>query len=180
MLAICMDGGGAVAHEPSAADLAAMKACLDLVKKNESNRPTHSLDEFDEKAGPEGRLAGAAKLAPYDASSCIGVIATACAQKIGEMANDFQFAECRDRETKVWDKRLNEAYKRAQAKMEKEALGNLRKVQRAWITFRDAACRQPSVTFQGSMAGPMESYCLMERTGRQAIWMEDWAEDVSR
>lgn len=168
------------ADEPSAADIAAVKACTDLVKKKVNGRPPHGDDEFEEKTGPEGRLAGAAKLAPFDASSCIGVLATACVQKIGEMAREVQFAECRDRETSVWDRRLNEAYRRVQSKMDKEALDNLRKVQRAWIAFRDASCHQSSVTFQGTMAGPMEAYCLMNLTARQAIWMEDWADNTAR
>jgi uncharacterized protein YecT (DUF1311 family) len=168
------------ADESSAANIAAVKACVDLVKRNVNGRPLHGAAEFEEKVGPEGRLAGAAKLAPFEAGSCIGVVATACVQKIGEMARDVEFAECRDRETKVWDARLNEAYRRAQSKMEKQALDNLRKVQRAWIAFRDASCRQSSVTFQGTMAGPMVSYCLMNLTARQAIWMENWADNAAR
>ena len=38
--------------------------------------------------------------------------------------------------------------------MEKDALENLRKVQRAWIAWRDATCKQPYLVFQGTMAGP--------------------------
>jgi uncharacterized protein YecT (DUF1311 family) len=172
--------GVARADQPSAADITAVKACTDLVKNNVDGRPPHGDDEFEEKVGPAGRLAGAAKLASFDAGSCIGILATACVQKIGEIAREVDFAECRDRETKVWDKRLNEAYRRAQNKMEKEALENLRKVQRAWIAFRDVSCRQSSATFQGTMAGPMESYCLMNLTARQAIWMENWADNAGR
>ncbi len=43
-------------------------------------------------------------------------------QKVGEMASDAELAGCRDQETKVWDKRLNEAYRHAQGKIEKDAV----------------------------------------------------------
>ena len=167
----------AMADEPPAADLAAVKACTDLAARNQNSRPPHSQDEFNEKAGPRGRLAGAAKLSAFARESCIGVLATACLQKEGEMAGDGQYANCYTREAVVWDKRLNEAYRAAQTKMEKDAVDNLHKVQRAWIAWRDVMCKQPWITFQGTMANPMEAHCMLDLTARQAMWMEGWVEN---
>jgi len=32
-------------------------------------------------------------------------------------------------------------------------------------------------TWFGLMAGPMQAYSLMDRTARQALWMEGWLEN---
>jgi uncharacterized protein YecT (DUF1311 family) len=167
----------AYAGEPPPADVAAVEACTDLVAKNQKSRPPHGPDEFAEKIGPKGRLAGAARLVAFDEESCIGVVATACLHKAGEMAGDARYSDCYSREAAVWDKRLNVAYKASLERMEKDAAENLRKAQRAWIAWRDAACNQPWATFQGLMANPMQAHCMLELTARQAVWMEGWAEN---
>ena len=171
--------GHAFAEEPSAADIAAVQACTDLVAKNAKERPLHGADELEEKPGPQGRLAAAARAARYSLPSCIGALAAACIQQHGEMASDNVFSECRSRETQVWDKRLNLAYRAASKKMEKPAADNLLKTQRAWIAWRDASCQQPWITFQGSMAGPLQAWCTLRLTAEQALWMEDSAENAS-
>ena len=155
-------------------DMAAVKACLDVAAEKAKKAPPFK-EELEEKAGPEGRLAAASELAGHDKQSCIGVLAVACVQKIGNMSN-ATLNECRSKEAAVWDQRLNAAYRTALEKMEKDAADNLRKTQRAWIAWRDASCRQPYLTFQGTMAGPMETWCVMNLTALQAIWMEGWTE----
>src|SRR5262249_28596586 len=82
--------------------------------------------------------------------------------------------DCNDQEAAAWDKRLNIAYGKALSQMDKDAVENLRKVQRTWIAWRDATCQQPYLVFQGTMAGPMETWCRLDLTARQAIWMEGW------
>jgi uncharacterized protein YecT (DUF1311 family) len=171
--------GHALAEEPSASDIAAVQACTDLAAKNAKDRPLHGADELAEKPGPQGRLAAAAKAAAYSLPSCIGVLAAACIQQHGETASDNVFGECRLREAQVWDKRLNIAYRAASKKMEKPAADNLMKTQRAWIAWRDASCQQPWITFQGTMAGPMQAWCTLRLTAEQALWMEDWAENAA-
>jgi len=152
--------------------MAAVKACTDLAANNEKTGPSPP-DELEEKAGAEGRLAAAAEAARRAPASCVGVLSTACIQKAGNMS-DGVLIDCYSRETAVWNKRLNVAYAKASSRMDKDALENLRKVQRTWIAWRDASCRQPYLVFQGSMAGPMEAWCKMDITGRQTIWMEGW------
>ena len=50
------------------------------------------------------------------------------------------------------------------------------KVERTWIAWRDAACQQPYLVFvgRGQWTGPMETWCKLDLTARQAIWMEGW------
>lgn len=160
------------AEEPSKEDVAAVKACVDLAAKRAKNAGPDK-DELEEGPGPEGRLRAASEHAGHAAESCIGVLAVACVQKAGNTSNGA-LTGCYGREAAVWDQRLNAAYKTALAKMERDAADNLKTTQRAWIVWRDASCREPYLVFQGSMAGPMQAWCGMNLTARQAIWMEDW------
>lgn len=162
------------AEKASAADRAALAACLDLVKKNEAARGLHDPDELTEKAGPAGRLAAARAAAPRRADSCIGVVATACIQGEGNEST-ATMVQCYGSEADAWDARLNAAYKALLANGDgQDVADGLRKTQRSWIAFRDAACAQPAVVFKGTMAGPMSAYCVLELTARQALWLEGW------
>ncbi len=158
------------AEAPAKADVAAVEACLSLVRSNEKKAGVTP----DETPGPAGRLAAQARSAPLDSTSCIGVLATACVAKEGE--SDGARSQCSSREAAVWDQRLNAAYRKALGAMEKEGAENLRKTQRAWIAYRDARCRQAWETYHGSMAGPIQAWCEMEQTARQALWMDSWTE----
>jgi uncharacterized protein YecT (DUF1311 family) len=167
-------GMRATAAEPAAVDRAALAACLDLVKKNRTARGVHDPDELTEKPGPAGRLAAAAAGAPRKEESCIGIVSTTCIQAEGNESNAVTL-QCYGREADAWDGRLNSAYKALLARGDsKEVEDGLRKTQRNWIAFRDAACAQPAVVFQGTMAGPMSARCVLELTARQALWLEGW------
>jgi uncharacterized protein YecT (DUF1311 family) len=171
LLAQSPAGMNARAAEPAAADRAALAACLDLVKKNQA---AHGDEETAEKPGPAGRLAAARAEAPRSEGSCIGVVSTACIQAAGNESNATMI-QCYSREADAWDGRLNAAYKALLAKgEEQDVVDGLRKTQRAWIAFRDAACAQPHAAFKGTMAGPMSAWCVMDKTARQAQWLEGW------
>jgi uncharacterized protein YecT (DUF1311 family) len=155
-------------------DRAMLAACLDLVKKNQAARGPSGLDPLKEKAGPAGRLAAAQAAAPRQEESCIGAVATAC---VHEQNDDSTSAliQCYGREADAWDARLNKAFKALMAdKDDKDAVENLRKTERIWITFRDASCAQYALVFKGNTVGPMGNQCVMEMTARQALWLEEW------
>jgi uncharacterized protein YecT (DUF1311 family) len=174
LLALSAAGISAMAAEPAAADRAAVTSCLDLVKKNQAARSAQGSDEMTEKPGPAGRLAAARAEAPRREESCIGVVSTACIQAEGNESNAVKL-QCYGREADAWDGRLNAAYKALLAKGDgQEVVDGLRKTQRNWIAFRDSACAQPAVVFQGTMAGPMSVWCVLDLTARQALWMERW------
>ncbi len=170
----CFAALPALAGEPSKEDRAEIDACLALAAKK-AGAAAPLKDELDEAPGAQGRLAAAAEKAAHDPSSCIGALATACIKKEGNSSNAV-LNQCYGREAAGWDFRLNASYRAALAKMDREAADNLRKTQRAWIVWRDASCRQPEVTFKGTMAGPMQEWCAMDLTARQALWMAGWAE----
>jgi uncharacterized protein YecT (DUF1311 family) len=159
---------------PLDADMAAVEACLSLTRKNQEARGPHEPDELTEKRGPEGRLNAARDAAPAEAESCIQVVSTACIQAEGNMST-AALTQCYGRETDVWDARLNAAYKKLLANGDGEDVAEgFRKTQRAWIAFRDASCAQSWLVFKGTMATPMGAYCRMEKTARQALWLEGW------
>jgi len=164
------------ANAPLPEDIAMVKSCMDLVAANDAARPPHVADELTEEIGPAGRLAGAAMLSASDLTSCIGVVANKCVQDSGGTGDDSSEIGCSLREAAVWQQRLDSAYKTVRAGMEHDAAAHLEKVEHAWTMWRDLACRQPYVTYQGSMAGPMEAWCEMNLTARQAVWMEEWKE----
>ncbi|MFM4702730.1 lysozyme inhibitor LprI family protein [Aeromonas bivalvium] len=59
------------------------------------------------------------------------------------------------------DAKLNAAYKKRVATLDKAQLERLRTAQRAWITFRDAQCRYEAGVYEGgSMAPLVHSSCL--------------------
>ncbi len=143
----------------SPADGAALQACLALAKKNEETRGLHGSDELAEKTGPKGRLDAAREAAPREAESCIGVVSTACIQAEGNESTAVML-DCYGREANAWDARLNAAYKQALKSGDGDDVAEgFRKVQRAWIAFRDASCAQPAIVFKGTMAAPMEAHC---------------------
>jgi uncharacterized protein YecT (DUF1311 family) len=170
-----LDAAGTSARAAEgAADRTALAGCLALVKKNEAARGLHGSDELSEKSGPEGRLAAARSAAPRKADSCIGAVSAACIQGEGNEST-ATMVQCYGREADAWDARLNAAYKTLMANGDgQDVADGLRKTQRAWIAFRDAACAQPAVVFKGTMAGPMTAWCVLELTARQALWLEGW------
>jgi uncharacterized protein YecT (DUF1311 family) len=155
--------------DPSA-DAAQVEACLKLVADNDAARGPHEEELLTEKTGPAGRLASAAATAPFEAASCVGVVANACIQKAGD-SNGTRI-ECYERERAVWDARLNQTYKRLRAESEPDVRESYQKVQRAWMAYRDARCDHPPIEFKGSMAGPMQAWCLFLLTADQALWLE--------
>ena len=91
------------------------------------------------------------------------------------MKSTAVMVDCHGREEAAWDTRLNAAYKKALASGDgADVADGFRKVQRAWIAFRDASCAQPAIVFKGTMAAPVAAYCRMDMTARQALWLERW------
>lgn len=51
----------------------------------------------------------------------------------------------------------------------------LRKMQRAWVSFRDAACLYEQAQWLGGTGGgPATMACQMHETARQALKLEGW------
>ncbi|AVO37221.1 lysozyme inhibitor LprI family protein [Pukyongiella litopenaei] len=125
---------------------------------------------------------------PMFETMCIGASADTCMETPGG-GTTAGSGYCLEQELLYWDDRLNAAYRdlmdRARASdAENTASGAsgpgiapaLQRMQQAWIVFRDAACDFESALWSGGTgAGPALHACLMNRTGQQALALEQGA-----
>ncbi|MBK4215841.1 DUF1311 domain-containing protein [Paracoccus caeni] len=122
-----------------------------------------------------------------DRESCIGLASDQCMESdIGQTTMGMSL--CLDREREVWDAKLNESYQTLMAyavsnDVDMEELGSaaekqvpfLQKMQRNWISYRDAACQfERSQWGGGTGGGPSEMHCLMVLTARQYLWLQQY------
>lgn len=107
--------------------------------------------------------------------SCVGLISESCAKD--DDANR-QVIDCYARELAVWDAILNKSYQTLLKALDSDQQEKLREMQRAWIASRDKTCGFLYDYFQGTMANPMIAACTARATGRQALYLRGFAEDV--
>ena len=108
----------------------------------------------------------------------IGVISERCSKDEGSLT-DRQVIDCYDRELAVWDDMLNKSYQATLKALDTDQQDKLREMQRAWITSRNKTCEFLYDYFQGTMANPMIAACKARVTGRQALYLRGFAEDVA-
>ncbi|WP_339639455.1 lysozyme inhibitor LprI family protein [uncultured Sulfitobacter sp.] len=125
-------------------------------------------------------LAGAEEFT--DQRNCIGLSSNLCMEAPGGYTT-YGMGGCLDAELSFWDGLLNENYRarmvQSKSADEDAALYQpelpsqaeaLRDMQRAWITFRDAACDyERSQWGGGTGGGPATLACLMQMTAEQAL-----------
>lgn len=109
---------------------------------------------------------------------CIGAISEPCAKDEGSMTSS-QVIACYDRERAVWDDILNRSFQALRKALDADQEQKLRDAQRAWIASRDKTCGFLYDYFQGTMANPMIAACLARTTGRQALYLRGFADDVA-
>ena len=169
-------GQGSNDGKVRAGDRAAVTACLKIVADaaksgagaQSGDSPTG--DKIDAKAW---MAAKAAKPDKPDATSCIGVVSTPCLA-MPDNGSTVAMADCLRRETAIWDERLNAAYKSWTSKCDSPDICEARrKLERAWLAYRDARCTLPHVEAQGGTIAIIEDAdCMLDATARQAIWIE--------
>ncbi len=76
--------------------------------------------------------------------------------------------DCIEVETKVWDKALNDAYKRTMSALPQARRAGLQAAQRAWIKFRDANCTFLNDPDGGQQAHISANECLLRMTAERA------------
>jgi uncharacterized protein YecT (DUF1311 family) len=109
---------------------------------------------------------------------CIGTISEPCSKDEESMA-PYKVIACYDRERAVWDAILNKSYQALRQALDEDQQGKLREMQRAWMTSRDKTCEFLYAYFQGTMANPMMAACLARETGRRALYLRGFADDVA-
>lgn len=122
--------------EPTDADRGVIAACID-------------------KAGEEGA----------SALRCVGAVSDPCLAEPGN-DNTVMMAACLERESTIWDERLNDDYKALLAGLESEAKDKLKAGQKAWLTVRDTTCDVESGFWQGGTGlGGAVAGCMLRETG---------------
>lgn len=114
-------------------------------------------------------------LGPGERLDCIGASANQCMQETVGGETTAGMGGCLDRERDFWDARLNAAYQQllAQQRGNSTVLDELRGMQRAWITYRDARCGYEYAQWGGGTGGgPAILACLMQATAEQTFILE--------
>ena len=109
---------------------------------------------------------------PRDPASyrpAIGVVADPCLKQARSTADSNA---CAGRELAVWDSMLNDTYRRLGEHLDEQQKIKARDMQRAWIESRDKTCTFYWDYFQGTMASPMSSYCVVRETARRAMFLK--------
>ena len=109
---------------------------------------------------------------------CIGTISEPCSKDEGSMPSS-QVIACYDRERAVWDDILNKSYQALRKALDEDQQRKMQEMQRAWIVSRDKTCGFLYDYFQGTMANPMIAACIARATGRQALYLRGFTEDVA-
>lgn len=104
---------------------------------------------------------------------CIGLAANACMENTPGGHSTVGMGGCFDRERAYWDGRLNPIYGRLVNRAKTTGTeAELRDMQRAWISYRDARCAHAASLWAGGTgAGPAFVACLMQTTGEQALYL---------
>ena len=177
-------------EELLARDAAVVQACLDVAEARrvvaeapeDPNAVSPGETEKEKKSGPQRHLEAASLMAGYAAESCIGVVSDPCMETEGASSTNGMM-DCYGRESDVWDARLNASYRERMAPQtgptnavtDAMEARQLRKIQAAWIPFRDATCEvlySDGIPIYGSLGRVDGVYCTMVLTARQALWME--------
>ena len=94
-----------------------------------------------------------------------------CDKERGETT--IGIASCLEEELNREDKRLNTAYKKAKESIQPFRRESLKKVQLAWIAYRDAKCGFLHHKESGSSGSLDEQECLIKETMSRAKELED-------
>ncbi|MBV8512968.1 MAG: DUF1311 domain-containing protein [Xanthobacteraceae bacterium] len=177
-----LSAGGAFGQDASndaklrADDRAVVAACLKIAAdaaKGGAGAATADAPTGEKIDARAWMAAKAAHPDKPDAASCIGVVSTPCLA-VPSNGSTVAMADCLRRETAIWDERLNAAYKSWTSKCDSPDICEARrKLERAWLAYRDARCTLPHVEAQGGTIAIIEDAdCLLDATARQAIWIE--------
>ena len=104
---------------------------------------------------------------------------------MAETQQDMNF--CAEQDWQAADEVLNDAYAKAMILMntidadlpeeDKGAVSHLRRAQRSWMDFRDAACAAEAYMMHGGSAEPMLLYgCMARLTSARAVDLEQLAQ----
>ena len=105
---------------------------------------------------------------------CIGVASSACQNETELSQTTTGMAQCSYRETMWWDEQLNNFYQSISETIGAEEFIELKKSQRAWITFRDAECAfQYFYWREGTISRLFGSSCVLYKTAERTLDLQE-------
>jgi len=84
----------------------------------------------------------------------------------------YGMSQCMQKQSELWDKRLNAEYSAALKRASPQERPWLRRAQRLWVRYRDANCRMYS-NHEGTVAQLWSAGCPLEMTKRRALELHD-------
>jgi uncharacterized protein YecT (DUF1311 family) len=95
-------------------------------------------------------------------------------QPCGDQPNTVAIVECTNAKTKLWDQRLNAAYKALGQIIDPAQRDPLKAGQRLWIEYRDANCKFYG-SHEGTISQVMGAECVRSMTQDRAMELEEAA-----
>jgi len=179
ILAVAVGGGlsaPALATEPSLER--ALAACLAAIEASSHRQAT--------TPPPEGAVAPEAYLRRQSGGGaarrehCVGYAAEICIAADEDGSSTLGTADCVRREARVWEARLNDAYKTLLSRTSGRTRDSYRRAERAWITYRDATCAVAAARLgTHDRVVPVTTNCLLDLTARQALWLDGELDEIS-
>jgi uncharacterized protein YecT (DUF1311 family) len=90
----------------------------------------------------------------------------------GDQPNTIAIVECVEEKTRVWDERLNKAFKELPQRIDAGQISQLKDAQRLWIKFRDANCGFYG-TQEGTIRQIQAAECRRSMTKDRALELEN-------
>jgi uncharacterized protein YecT (DUF1311 family) len=110
---------------------------------------------------------------------CIETLYKRCIGPDENAASSGAQVACLRREQLVWDQILNDSFRAMRDRLDEDQQVKLRDMQRAWIDMREKTCGFFYDFYQGTMANPMIATCENRETGRRAIFLLGFADEVA-
>ena len=109
---------------------------------------------------------------------CIFMVSERCQQQPGGQST-VGMRECAQRETAIWDDRLNRNYERLRNALSPSGAKKVQDIQRQWIKWRDTKCELSYILFEGgTIAGPLADGCVLKATATRALELLQAVESV--
>lgn len=90
----------------------------------------------------------------------------------GDKPSTLEIVECIGAKTKIWNDRLNKAYKKLPQRIEPRQRGPLKDAQRLWLKYRDANCTFYDLQ-EGTIRLIQAAECVRSMTKDRAIELEN-------
>lgn len=118
--------------------------------------------------------------AGHEPASCIDYVTELCSFESDDGRSQLGLIDCANREVSVWEDRLNTTYAALMAKAAPKTRDGYRKMQRAWIAYRDARCaaEASAETVNTDRQSNIMVSCALDATARQALILDNELSDL--